>query len=168
MLRHFVSPAVTNWHKLVVSTKLAFNSAWHEPVQDAPVHLNHRRHPRTPSGASLGTLFIRRAAQSRSPACAACMHRTCKLHSFVAQPRQKHCYDNRHMPADIAIASNVLLALPICTHKLISRWVEPSKVIACIGGKAYCLVFLACMCQIHNVFYISLIKQYRTDGNPTS
>ena len=73
------------------------------------------------------------------------------------------------MPAEIAIGSNVLLATTnLClktvgTRKLIPRWAGPFKVTG-VGGMSYRLDLPACMHQIHNVFHISLIKQYRSDG----
>ena len=96
-----------------------------------------------------------------------------KLMIFPLLPpdqRQKHYYDKRHMLAEIAIGSNVLLATTnlhlktFSTRKLIPRWVGPFKVTARVGAMSYCLDLPACMHQIHNVFPISLIKQYRGDG----
>ena len=53
MLRHFVSPTMTNWDGLLVHAQFAINNAWQESVQNTPFFLNHGRHPRTPLGASL-------------------------------------------------------------------------------------------------------------------
>ena len=53
---------------------------------------------------------------------------TCML---AAKQRQKHYYDRMHMPAEIAIGSDVLLATTnlhlktVGTRKLIPRWVGP-------------------------------------------
>ena len=73
------------------------------------------------------------------------------------------------MPAEIAIGSDVLLATnnlhlkKVGTRKLIPRWVGPCKVTARIDALSYRLDLPACMHQIHNVFHISLMKQYRSD-----
>ncbi len=48
MLRHIVSPAMTNWDELLVHAQFAINNAWQESVQNTPFYLNHGRHPRTP------------------------------------------------------------------------------------------------------------------------
>ena len=53
MLRHFVSPTMTNWDDLLVHAQFAINNAWQESVQSPPFFLNHGRHPHTPLGASL-------------------------------------------------------------------------------------------------------------------
>ena len=177
MLRHFVSPTMTNWDELLVNAQFAINNAchWQESVQNTLFYLNHGRHPRTPLGVSLGRTL---PSQSRNPASAAfTLHnvmqttlaraKTCML---AAQQRQKHYYDKRHMLAEIAVGSNVLLATTnlhlktVGTCKLIPRWVGPFKVTARVGGMSYRLDLPACMHQIHNVFHISLIKQYRSDG----
>ncbi len=52
MLRHFVSPTMTNWGELLVHAQFAFNNAWQESVQNTPFYLNHGCHPRKPSRAS--------------------------------------------------------------------------------------------------------------------
>ena len=118
MLKHFVSPTMTNWDKLLVNAQFAIEliSTMHGrnlPVQNTPFYLNHGRHPRTPVGASLGRTF---PSQSRNPASAAfTLHmqttlaraKSCML---ATQQWQKHYYDRRHMPAEIAVGSNVLLA----------------------------------------------------------
>ena len=48
MLRHFVSPTMTNWDELLVHAQFEINNAWQESVQNTPFYLNHGRHPRTP------------------------------------------------------------------------------------------------------------------------
>ena len=164
---------MTNWDELLVNAQFAVNNAWQESVQNTPFYLNHGRHPRTPLGASLGRTL---PSQSRNPASAAfSLHmqttlaraKTCML---AAKQRQKHYYDRMHMPAEIAIGSDVLLATTnlhlktVGTRKLIPRWVGPFKVTACIGGLSYRLELPARMHQNHNVFHISLIKQYRSGG----
>ncbi len=175
MLRHFVSPTMTNWDELLVHAQFAINNAWQESVQNTPFYLNHGRHPRTPLSASLerGRTL---PSKSRNPASAAfAQHmqttiaraKTCMLN---AQQRQKHYYDKRHVPSVFEVGAEVLLATTNLhlrttgTRKLIPRWVGPFKVLACMGGSAYSLDLPDCMHQVHNVFHVSLIKPYRSDG----
>ncbi len=93
--------------------------------------------------------------------------RTCMLN---AQQRQKPYYDRKHVPSVFDVAADVLLATTNLhlrttgTRKLIPRWVEPFKVLARMGSTAYCLDLPDCMHQVHNVFHVSLIKPYRSDG----
>ena len=171
MLRHFVSPTMTHRDKLLVTAQFAVNNAWQESVQNTPFYLNQGRHPRTPLGASLGRTL---PSQSRNSAFAAfTLHMQTTLAGaksclLAAQQRRKHYYDRRHMPAEIAIGSDVLLATnnlhlkKVGTRKLIPRWVGPCKVTACIDALSYRLDLPARMHQIHNVFHISLMKQYKS------
>ena len=52
MLRHFVTPTMTNWDELLVSAQFAVNNAWQESIQNTPFFLNRGRHPRTPMTAA--------------------------------------------------------------------------------------------------------------------
>lgn len=47
MLRHFVSPTMTDWDELLVHVQFAINNAWQESVQNTPCYLNLGCHPRT-------------------------------------------------------------------------------------------------------------------------
>ena len=93
--------------------------------------------------------------------------KTCMLN---AQQRQKHYYDKRHVPSVFDVGAEVLLATTNLhlrttgTRKLIPRWVGPFKVQADMGGTAYRSDLPDCMHQVHNVFHVSLIKPYRSDG----
>ncbi len=53
MLRHFVSPTMTNWKELLVHAQFAVNSPWQKSVQNTPFYLNHGRRPGMPWSASL-------------------------------------------------------------------------------------------------------------------
>ncbi len=39
-----------------------------------------------------------------------------------------------------------------------------TKLLARISSTAYCLDLVDCMHQVHNVFHVSLIKPYRSEG----
>ena len=175
MLRHFVSPTMTNWDELLVHVQFAVNNAWQESVQNTPFYLNHGRHPRTPLAVSLDK---KRASSQRSknPASAAfathlqetiARAKRCMLN---AQQRQKHYYDKRHVPSVFEVGTQVLLATTNLhlrttgTRKLIPRWVGPFTITARLGPAAYRLDLPHNMQQMHTVFHVSLIKQYRTDG----
>ena len=87
-----------------------------------------------------------------------------------AQQRQKHYYDKRHVPSVFEVGTQVLLATTNLhlqttgTRKLIPRWIGPFTITACLGPAAYRLDLPPNIQQVHNVFHVSLIKQYRTDG----
>ena len=136
MLRHFVSPTMTNWDELLVHVQFAINNAWQESVQNTPFYLKHGRHPRTLLAVSLDK---KRSSSQKSinPASAAlathlqqtiARAKRCMLN---AQQRQKHYYDKRHVPSVFQVGTQVLLATTDLylrttgTRKLIPRWVGP-------------------------------------------
>lgn len=87
-----------------------------------------------------------------------------------AQQRQKRHYDSRHKPSDHPVGNLVLLATRYLnlntggTKKLWPRWVGPFMISSRIGSVAYRLELPGSMRSIHNVFHVSLIKQYKHDG----
>ena len=48
VLRHFVSPNMTDWDQCLQLAQFAINNAWHETVQQTPCYLNHGRAAKTP------------------------------------------------------------------------------------------------------------------------
>ena len=48
VLRHFVSPNMTDWDRHLCMAQFAINSAWHETIQQTAFFLNHGRSPKTP------------------------------------------------------------------------------------------------------------------------
>lgn len=48
VLRHFISPNMTDWDRHLCLAQFAMNSAWHESIQQTPFFLNHGRSPKTP------------------------------------------------------------------------------------------------------------------------
>ena len=48
VLRHFVSPDMTDRDRYLCMAQFAMNSAWHETIQQTPFFLNHGRSPKTP------------------------------------------------------------------------------------------------------------------------
>ena len=170
ILRHFVSPNMIDWDKHLCMAQFAMNSAWHETTQQTPFFLNHGRAPKTP----LDILLPHRPAIDNPASC----HFAQRLQQIVAkarkftlaaQQRHKRYYDAKHVPAVFAVNDQVLLStsglnLKIAgTNKLAPRYVGPVKVLERIGEVAYRLDLPETL-RIHNVFHVSLLKQYHTDG----
>ena len=86
-----------------------------------------------------------------------------------AQQRQKHYY-KRHVRSVFEVGTQVLLATTNVhlrttgTRKLIPRWFGPFTITACLGPAAYRLELPYNMQQVHNVFHVSLVEQYKSDG----
>ena len=88
---------------------------------------------------------------------------------MAAQQRHKRYYDAQHVPVVFAVNDDVLLStsglnLKIASsNKLAPRFVGPLKVLERIGEVAYKLDLPKTM-RIHNVFHVSLLKHYYSDG----
>ena len=86
-----------------------------------------------------------------------------------AQQRQRHCYGKKHVPSVFEVGSQVLATTSLhlrttVTRKLIPRWVGLFKVLARLGQTAYHIELPHNRQQVHPVFHVSLVKQYRRDG----
>ena len=58
VLRHFVSPNMTDWDRCLCLAQFAINNAWHETVQQTPFLLNHGRAAKTPLDVLLPDLHL--------------------------------------------------------------------------------------------------------------
>lgn len=82
VLRHFVSPNMTDWDQHLCLAQFAMNSAWHETIQQTPFFLNHGRSPQTPLD-----ITIRHRAVLDNPASCSFAER---LQQLVAKARSSH------------------------------------------------------------------------------
>jgi len=96
-----------------------------------------------------------------------------KLCLQAAQQRQKAYYDAKRRDVSFAEGEEVLLCTKNInmrrhgdtgsTPKLLPKWIGPFKVAAVIGKGAYRLELPHNM-KIHDVFHVSLLKPFRSDG----
>ena len=173
VLRHFISPNMTDWDQHLCLAQFVMNSAWHETIQhsdDSAFFLNHGRSPKTP----LDTVMPHRPLHDNPASCKFAerlQQLVAKARKFTlaAQQRHKRYYDAKHVPAVFAVNDEVLLStsglnLKIAgTNKLAPRFVGPLKVLERIGEVAYRLELPETM-RIHNVFHVSQLKRYHSDG----
>ena len=170
VLRHFVSPNMTDWDQYLCMVQFAMNTVCHEPTQQTPFFPNHGRTPRTPLDILLphSSALDNPASNAFADKMQQMVARAKRL-TLAALQRHKRYYDAKHTFAVFAVADEVLLSTSglnlktAGTNKLAPRWVGPFKVLERIGSLAYRLDFPETM-RIHNVFHISVLKRYHSDG----
>jgi transposase InsO family protein len=166
MLRHYVSPVQDDWDELLDCAEFAVNNAWQESIKNTPFFLNFGQHPRTPIGRSAGTQvpaandFVTRLETALS---------TAKLSLRAAQDRQKSFADQSRRDVVYGVGQKILLSTQNFrlanpgSRKLLPRWVGPFQILERIGQVAYKLDMPKNL-KMHNVFHVSLLKPYRSDG----
>ena len=170
VLRHFVSPNMTDCDRHLCLAQFAMNSAWHETTQQTPFFLNHSRSPKTP----LDIVMPHRPVLDNPLSCTFAeslqqMVARARKFTMAAQQRHKRYYDAKHVPAVFAVNDKLLLStsglnLKIAgTNKLDPLFIGPFKVLERIGEVAYKLELPETM-HIHNVFHVSLLKRYHSEG----
>ena len=167
VLRHYVSPLQDDWDQHLTAAEFAVNNAYHESIKTTPFYLNYGQNPLTPANLQIPKVDNPRAMeltstlQGRLKLAKACMH--------AAQQRQKAYADQKRRDVEFSVGQQVLLSSknirvkgPI-TPKLMPKWIGPFSIAKRIGKLAYKLDLPSNM-RIHNVFHVSLLKEYRSDG----
>lgn len=111
VLRHFVSPTMTDWDKQLSLVLFAINNAWQETVQETPNFLNFGSHPKTPLTVGLPSkhLVLNPTAGEFADRMQQVIARAKKF-TFAAQQRQKRFYDSKHTDAEYQVGQKLLLS----------------------------------------------------------
>ena len=170
MLRHYVgSLRHGDWDKCLTAAEFAINNSFHTSSGSTPFRLNYGRDPRLPvtilpSKFPAPAAFADRMAEGLAEA---------KNHLQAAQQRQKNYYDMSRRDVSFTEGEEVLLSTKHLnlrrtgdkgsTPKLLPKWIGPFPVTKVVGKGAYQLE-LPNTIKVHNVFHVSLLKPYRSDG----
>ena len=170
MLRHYVgSLRHGDWDKCLTAAEFAINNSFHVSSGSTPFRLNYGRDPRlpvtiTPSKFPAPAAFADRMAEGLAEA---------KRCIQAAQQRQKSYYDTSRRDVAFTEGEEVLLSTSNLnlrrtgdkgsTPKLLPKWIGPFPITKVVGKGAYQLE-LPSTIKVHNVFHVSLLKPYRSDG----
>ena len=101
VLRHFISPTMTDWGLQLSLVQFAINNAWQETVHKTPHFHNFGRHPRTPLTIGLPSAqpTVRNPAAGELASKMQQLTATAKKFMFAAQQRQKPYCDTKRYEA---------------------------------------------------------------------
>jgi hypothetical protein len=172
MLRHYVgSLRHTDWDTCLATAEFAINNAYHESIGTTPFRMCYGKDPYLPLSLPTGTNVpsagqFAQELQDTVESAKRCMQ--------AAQQRQKAYYDAGRRDVVFTEGEEVLLSSKnlklkragslASTNKLMPKWIGPFVVIKVVGKGAYKLDLPPTMSQIHNVFHVSLLKPFRSDG----
>lgn len=170
-LRHFVNQeSQRDWDALLPVAEFAMNSAYNTTIKNTPFMLNYGQNPDTPI-----TLYMRGANPdvNRFVGKWSAQLQTAKQCIAAAQSRQKAMADRRRRPAEqLDVGDEVLINVkhfrldPGLKLKLAPRWMGPFKITEVVGTHklSYRVHLPAPWHQKHNVFHVSSLKKYHSDG----
>lgn len=167
MLRAFVSPNLTNWDTLLPMAEFAVNNAVNSSTGMTPFYLNYGKHPGTPFNRLLPKHMEVPAAEQVA-AHIRCALTAAKLAMQAAQQRQADLYDRNKTEIEFQVGQSVLLNSKHIRsgpyQKLLPRWLGPFTITRVVGRNAMQLELPPTM-AVHNVFHVSLLRPYRSDGS---
>ena len=164
MLRHYVNGAQDNGDDCLAMAEFAMNNAWQASVQNTPIMLNYGRHPHMPASMPASSpvpeaLKFTQTQQFMLKRANACLE--------AAQQRQRRYADERRREQSFAVHQRVMLSTKnlslagksFGTKKLLPLWIGTYQVDELVGPAA-CRVKLPAWLKVHDVFHVSLLKDY--------
>lgn len=165
-LRHFIGPSMCDWDSLLATAEFSYNNSHHTSIDTTPFRLVYGDDPRLPFTTLVDTRVVSAdafALKMKENLEAA------KLALQKAQARQKSYADTKRMDLSFNVGDKVLLNAKNIKlkspgpRKLLPRYIGPFEIVAKIGEVAYRLK-LPVNYKIHNVFHVSLLRNYKVDG----
>jgi hypothetical protein len=167
-LRHYVNDGHDDWDGLLPMAEFAYNNSLHEAVGETPFYLNYGRHPRLPTDVRDTTdNRVPSATEFASGVADAVAAAKDKLEQ--ARQRAKRSADPARREKQFAAGERVLLSsknIALKTpgsNKLLPKYVGPFKILDVLGPVTYRLELPSGM-KCHNVFHVSQLLEYKTDG----
>lgn len=164
-LRHFVSAEQDDWDELLPLAEFALNDSYQESIGTTPFYLTYGQHPNRPA---VRTLTNAPGANDWVSNIDSAIKRA-KSKVQAAQQRQKAYANQKRRELELEVGQEVLLSTKNIrlkvpgTQKLLPRFIGPFPITKRVGQVAYELKLPANM-RIHNVFHVSLLKPYHSDG----
>ena len=165
-LRHFVNPSHDDWDGLLPLAEFAYNNSLHEAVGQTPFYLNYGRHPRLPTDVQPTEKVP--AADDFATAMADVIE-SAKAKLEKARQRAKKIADparreRQFAAGDLVLLSSKNIALKTPgSNKLLPKFLGPLKITEALSPVTYRLQLPDSM-RCHNVFHISQLMEYKTDG----
>ena len=170
-LRHFVNGTQTNWDALLPVAEFAMNNAFNSTIKNTPFMLNYGQSPDTPIA-----LYLRKANPAVNQFVGKWSEQLqlAKTCIAAAQSRQKAAADRRRRPAEpLEVGDQVLISIKHfriekgLKLKLAPRWLGPFRITEVIGTHrlSYRLHLPAPLHRKHNVFHVSSLKKFHSDGS---
>ncbi|KAL4378322.1 hypothetical protein GQ457_02G025300 [Hibiscus cannabinus] len=169
MLRACVIDFGRNWEKSILLVEFAYNNSYQTSIQMAPFEALYGRRCRTPicwselgENKVLGPQLLKETEEQVQV-----------IHNRLKQAfdRQKAYADTKRRDIQYSVGDRVFLKVSPSKKvlrfgkkgKLSPRYIGPFEVIERIGPVAYRLALPPEFDKIHNVFHVSMLRQYRSD-----
>lgn len=163
MLRAFTSDDPRSWDRFLPAAEFAINNLPNRTTGQSPFYLNYGFHPRTPLQLELGDVLpaAKAFADNFSDRI-----RTAQRQMTAAQDRAKAYQDQRRRDVEFAVGQQVLLStrnfkVQKGQRKLLPRWTGPFEMTEMINPVAARLALPADYPPMHDVFHVSLLRQYQ-------
>lgn len=165
-LRNYAGTDPHTWDRWLPAAEFAINNSVNRSTGQTPFYLNYGFHPRTPLTLELGDAVP--AAQQYAETFA---QRMTDAQRFMqaAQDRAKEYADRGRREVTFEPGQHVLLSTKNLSltgpKKFRPRWIGPFPIETMINRVAARLT-LPSTYRMHNVFHVSLLRPYKSDGTP--
>ncbi|KAJ9515854.1 hypothetical protein QJQ45_008737 [Haematococcus lacustris] len=168
MLRHYISPAQSDWPFFLSLAEFAVNNSWQESIQSTPFLVNTGQSPLTPVLLELPGEVYCPSARKLSEWWQSNVK---QARHFMEQAQQRQAYlankgrrDVEYHPGQLVLLSTKNLRLkPGKAKKLLPRFIGPFKVLEHVGPVAVRLDLPPAMARMHPVFHVALLRPYTSE-----